>query len=186
VSDAPERPWAGGGWDALEVKGPPRWRGWITWPLVGGFVLVLVIPFVTTAVWMVEANGERQRTRALLYSNLLEGYVAGSCVDEVTVAGWQGVERVDCGEPHDGEVTGVVALGSGLYPGADEVLSRSERLCQEATAAWVVDGPGADLDLDVTYFYPLRDSWSTEHPTSVCYATAASGDKVTGTLGAVR
>jgi len=182
VTDEPDKPWSGGAWEHIEVKGPPRWHGWVARPLVAVFILILVIPLVTTVVWMVRANTERQETRALLYSNLLDGYTAGTCVNKVTVAGWNGVQETRCDTPHDGEVTAVVNLPSGSYPGPKAVMKESSQLCDAATDDWLVDGPGADLDLDVSYFYPLEGGWSTTGATTVCFVTQHSGDKVTGHL----
>ena len=186
MTSPPERPWAGTSWETIEIAGPPWWRRQLTRGVVVLFALALLAP-IPVIVWVIFQGHEGREAIRTHFDRIgLGALTPGECVDEVGEAEYQTLRPVPCASPHDGEITGVVALTGPGYPGKEQVIEESEGLCVRATESWILDGPGADTDLAMGFFYPTLASWEPDRPTTTCYAVASSGNKLRGPLGAIR
>ena len=179
MTESEDKPWAGGGWERIEVKGPPRWRGWVTPPLIALFVLALVLPFAWAAWGLWLADKDWEDAKAQLYElDMMIGMTPGTCVDEHG----ESIRRATCSEEHDGEITAVVPLGSGDYPGDKRVRESSAKLCQRATEDWVEGGLGEELDLELGYYYPTPEGWVAGNTSAYCYALVPRNEKLQSPL----
>lgn len=84
-----------------------------------------------------------------------------------------------CDESHIGEVYHETDLGSGSYPGDEQVFTAAEQSCLEQFEPWVGQTYERSA-LDFTYFSPSEDSWAYGDRLISCIVV--SPDEVTGTL----
>lgn len=107
----------------------------------------------------------------------------GDCVDfdgqqDQTVV-YQ-LPRVDCDEPHDGEVYLVGQLADGPYPGVDEVEAEVEALCIGDAFEEYVGTIYDDSELYAYSLYPLEKNWRIDHEyTCIAYL---EGNQLTGSV----
>jgi hypothetical protein len=89
------------------------------------------------------------------------------------------VKRVDCAEPHKGEVYFVIEVPGSTFPGQAEVIEYQDR-CQPALEKF---SPAAMADPEVGMFvlYPTAESWKRGDRVVTCIAT--TDVPRTGSLG---
>ena len=100
----------------------------------------------------------------------------------------ESITAVPCSEPHESEVfaTFDIDLGSDDWPGDPAVIAAAETGCVERFGEFV-GVPYEQSTLEVFYFHPTEDSWTTlDDREAVCSVVDPAG-QTTGTLaGAAR
>lgn len=190
MADPHDKPWIDSGLGEFVVKGPPRWHRWGTWLAVALGIVVLATPvFLSVQLFRGEAHQAFVDRRHEIIASLadqfgreLDSYLPGTCVQHAQATLGEGLLPGSCSTPHDGELTAVVALGSGPYPGDTHVAQRSRTLCDKATKDFVRNGQGADLTLVIDDYTPNVYDWGNGHQRTVCVAFLASGGKIHGSL----
>ena len=88
---------------------------------------------------------------------------------------------VPCAEPHESEVfAAFLATGGSSFPGSDAMLNQAETGCPERFEAFV-GLPLDDSNLELTYLFPVRESWATGDRQILCIVDDPTGD-VKGTM----
>lgn len=83
--------------------------------------------------------------------------------------GTDAFSRVPCSQPHDWRAVEVVGLGSGDYPGEQQVRSAGEGPCEDAGRA-AADDP---LEFDWGYEWPTAEQWDAGRTYGVCWVPEA-------------
>lgn len=96
------------------------------------------------------------------------------------------VQHTPCTEPHDGEVIYVADYsGSDSYPTSDQFDTWVGSECVDtAFASYVGEGYEARPDIDLGYFYPQADGWSSGDRQMICYLSPADGALVSSSFRA--
>lgn len=99
----------------------------------------------------------------------------GDCLILPTEDEFSDVRRIPCDTPHGGEVFLVADHPGGTYPAVDAMESFVDIACRPAFATWTGSGFGDQDLLDMSYFSPTEESWSSGVRTVQCYLALADG-----------
>lgn len=108
---------------------------------------------------------------------------AGSCL-RATADEPPALQPIDCSEPHDGEVTGIVTHPDNgwAYPGDDVTRVWFEQACRSTTTGYL----GADhlaTTLQARIVVPSENEWNDGIHHATCYVTVtANSDPLTGSV----
>lgn len=89
--------------------------------------------------------------------------------------------RIDCAEPHHGEVTASRLLDGGSVPESAEADRASEDACWRAQDAYAMDSWALPDHAEMFYFAPSRQSWRQGDRRLVC-VIATTGEERRGSL----
>ena len=99
----------------------------------------------------------------------------GDCLVIPTEDEFFDVRRIPCDTPHGGEVFLVANHPGSTYPAVDAVQSFVDIACRPAFATWTGSGFGDQDLLDISYFSPTEESWTSGIRTVQCYLALADG-----------
>jgi len=142
--------------------------------LTGWGVRILIIAIIGVGAFLL---------RDRLSSNAGD-LTVGDCFDDPgSVTEVSDVQHHPCAEAHSGEViyTGKMSGDNGSYPADDVILDFVTTNCLPAFASYT----GQEYDgqtLDVGYFHPTPDGWSSGDRDVICYAVRIDGTSTTGSL----
>ncbi|AUG76386.1 hypothetical protein CFP65_1491 [Kitasatospora sp. MMS16-BH015] len=117
---------------------------------------------------------------------LAAGLVAGDCFT-TRGKGYLDVQRVDCAQPHDGEVFGRARFETTEFPSADlppeqELHSTAAVECADAFGQFAVDSWALPDTVRLVYAYPDRPGWHEwSSRQAACVLTDTNGPR-TGSL----
>ncbi|QIM17623.1 hypothetical protein G7066_00880 [Leucobacter coleopterorum] len=134
-----------------------------------------------------ETKTDTEKDSALSKALTPPTYTIGDCINTITTENLgTSSEKVDCAEPHDGQVTHVETLPRGDYPGDEAVSAQANTVCIGDSFTTFVGIPFTDTQLSVAFLYPNRLSWLTGSHDITCLVNEGEG-KTTGSLqGAAR
>lgn len=100
----------------------------------------------STAIYPTEESWKEGDREAICILQSLFDLSVGDCINYPSSGELlTQVERVDCAEPHDGEVADILTMPDGDYPGDDAVFEYADANCP------------AETDFELT---PTEESWS--------------------------
>ncbi len=86
-----------------------------------------------------------------------------------------------CFDPHEFEVYFTADLPAGSYPGATSVAETADDRCVASFESFIGTAYD-DSELDIAYFFPTEDSWTSQDDRSIACAVTG-GDSTIGSLG---
>jgi hypothetical protein len=91
------------------------------------------------------------------------------------------VQHAPCTEGHDGEVFAIQDYASNTaYPTVSEFdLWVKSECVDKAFPAYIGASFESRTDLDIGYFYPLEENWTSGDRQMICYVTPVAGGTVT-------
>ncbi|KAB1987826.1 DUF4190 domain-containing protein [Streptomyces triticiradicis] len=93
------------------------------------------------------------------------------------------VDVVPCAGKHDAEVFAEARAHGGSYPGDSAVSDQAGDMCYTLTDTYAMDGWAVPDDVDVYYFTPTRQSWSTGDREITCmFGNTDEHGTLTGSL----
>lgn len=107
-------------------------------------------------------------------SSVLDLYV-GQCIQNPGEGTVFDVENAVCTTEHWGEVFHVTTITSSQMPSEDDMNDMASDACIDAFEAYV-GRPYDESDLDITWYFPTRESWADGDRTIQCIATRTDGD----------
>lgn len=107
-------------------------------------------------------------------SSVLDLYV-GQCIQNPGEGTVYDVENAVCTTEHWGEVFHVTTITSSQMPSEDDMNDMASDACIDAFEAYV-GRPYDESDLDITWYFPTRESWADGDRTIQCIATRTDGD----------
>ncbi len=105
----------------------------------------------------------------------------GDCAYTVS-AGAPIVTLVDCGEWHQAEAFTEVELGSGAYPGDDEVYEMASDACADAAGSLALPSDTDVSDLRTSTLTPNREAWDQGLTSALCLVVHAGGPNMSGSV----
>ncbi len=87
------------------------------------------------------------------------------------------VRRLDCSEPHDGEVFFVEDHPGSSYPSDDDFSTYVDAQCLPAFEAYTGSGFDGQEVLDIGWFAPTERSWGNGDREVACYLTPIDGSR---------
>lgn len=107
----------------------------------------------------------------------------GTCLNDASVpegADLADIPQVECDQPHDSELFGIITVDDDSYPGADVLIQKGQDGCQLRFGDFVgIDFRSSALDFH--FYYPTPSSWSQGDRTIYCMLVDP-GLQVTGSL----
>lgn len=107
-------------------------------------------------------------------SSVLDLYV-GQCIQNPGEGTVFDVENAVCTTEHWGEVFHITTITSSQMPSEDDMNDMASDACIDAFEAYV-GRPYDESDLDITWYFPTRESWADGDRTIQCIATRTDGD----------
>ncbi|MBW3654111.1 MAG: septum formation family protein [Actinobacteria bacterium] len=80
-------------------------------------------------------------------------------------------DKVDCDEPHDGEVYTIIKLEGDKYPGTKFVTGKGQRGCRARLRRQLTRAEFANRQLGYKFVYPTQQSWTQDDREVTCLAT---------------
>jgi hypothetical protein len=106
----------------------------------------------------------------------------GTCFDDPdSFAEVADVPVVDCADPHDNEVIGLLDLPDGGYPGDGAVTEAAQSGCLDLFEPYV-GVRYADSVYELGWLTPSEESWSVGDREVICFAYDATLAKITGSV----
>lgn len=94
------------------------------------------------------------------------------------------IEMVPCGEPHEGQVVGEFKLDDAdKFPGNDAIWAIADKRCPAEAAKFSPDTWALPKGVDIFYYTPTNESWTTGDRAVSCSYTKEKGT-LTGSLKA--
>ncbi|MFD4588871.1 DUF4190 domain-containing protein [Streptomyces sp. NPDC058434] len=155
---------------------------------IAGTVLSVVSTLLMTVAFATGTAGEvwdgfRKAARESAAADSTFDLRTGQCFD-TPGRGLQDEEEassvrvVDCGTPHEGEVTGTFPLDEfDAWPGEKTVETEAERRCEDVNSAYTLDWWAVPETAEPFYYMPTRDSWRFGDRNVAC-ALASGGPKL--------
>ncbi|MDC4232307.1 septum formation family protein [Actinomyces sp. B33] len=88
------------------------------------------------------------------------------------------VATTPCSDPHQAEVSTVVGLDDGDFPGDAALNSRAETACVDGFQDYVAS-PYVSSALDVTWLVPTRESWAQGDRQIICLVRTMDAETLT-------
>lgn len=107
-------------------------------------------------------------------SSVLDLYV-GQCIQDPGEGTVYDVENAVCTTEHWGEVYHVMTITSSQMPSEDDMDDMASDACVDAFEAYV-GRPYDESDLDITWYFPTRESWEDGDRSLKCIAISGDGD----------
>ena len=107
-------------------------------------------------------------------SSVLDLYV-GQCIQDPGEGTVFDVENAVCTNEHWGEVFHVTTITSSQMPSEDDMNDMASDACIDAFEAYV-GRPYDESDLDITWYFPSRESWEDGDRSLQCIAISGDGD----------
>lgn len=107
-------------------------------------------------------------------SSVLDLYV-GQCIQDPGEGTVYDVENAVCTNEHWGEVFHVTTITSSQMPSEDDMNDMASDACIDAFEAYV-GRPYDESDLDITWYFPSRESWEDGDRSLQCIAIRTDGD----------
>jgi hypothetical protein len=105
----------------------------------------------------------------------------GDCLEKPSGSEVKDVTIIPCPHDHDFEAFAATNLDFSTYPGDTAITGKAEEFCDKEFAAFI-GKPFDDSLLEMTYFFPTRESWKTGDKEIVCLVGAAAGAQSKGSL----
>ncbi len=105
----------------------------------------------------------------------------GDCLEKPSGSEVKDVTIIPCPQDHDFEAFAATNLDFSTYPGDTVITQKAEEFCGKEFTAFV-GMPFDDSALEMTYFFPTRESWKTGDKEIVCLVGAAAGAQSKGSL----
>jgi Septum formation len=105
----------------------------------------------------------------------------GDCMEEPDGSEVKDVTIIPCAQAHDFEAFAATKLDGSDYPGDAVVSQKAEDFCGKEFATFI-GKPFNDSGLEMTYFFPTRESWKTGDKEIVCLVGGTAGEQSKGSL----
>jgi len=105
----------------------------------------------------------------------------GDCLEKPDGSEVQDVTIIPCPQDHDFEAFAATNLEDSAYPGDAVITQKSEDFCSKEFATFI-GKPFDESGLEMTYFFPTRESWKTGDKEIVCLVGGAAGAQSKGSL----
>ncbi len=83
----------------------------------------------------------------------------GDCLADEAIGDVLSVPVVPCAEPHDSELYHEFDIAGSEYPGEESVLDSAQQGCLDTFESFV-GAPYAASIYDISYLYPIEESWN--------------------------
>lgn len=148
-------------------NGAKRGRGLAIAGIVLGLLTTVGGIIIAIAIFAAGAN---------FVDSLATNMEVGDCIEEIPTADEvYTLPKVDCSEPHTGEVFATVTVADAdTYPGVDVMMSYEDQCASQIDVMTLPD------DASLFLLYPTQDTWDAGDRTVVCVVT--TDEPTTGSL----
>lgn len=105
----------------------------------------------------------------------------GDCLEKPSGSEVKDVTIIPCPQDHDFEAFAATNLEDSTYPGDAAITQKAEDFCSKEFATFI-GKPFDESGLEMTYFFPTSESWTTGDKEIVCLVGGVAGAQSKGSL----